>query len=72
VYRKDSAGETVRQPALQITTLGCRCMACRHSWSPELHLHLPRPQIALGPPPKRDDGPATPNSACALHEQLNP
>lgn len=42
VYRKDSAGELVRQPALQITTMGCVCQACRASWSPDLYLHLAR------------------------------
>lgn len=42
VYRKDSAGELVRQPALQITTMGCVCQACRASWSPDLYMHLAR------------------------------
>ena len=42
VYRKDSGGELVRQPALQITTMGCVCQACRASWSPDLYLHLAR------------------------------
>jgi hypothetical protein len=40
VYRKDSAGETVRQPALQITTQGCVCAACDTTWGPERFLFL--------------------------------
>jgi hypothetical protein len=35
VHRKDSAGENVRQPALQFGPLGCTCMACRTTWPPE-------------------------------------
>lgn len=35
VYRKDSAGETVRQPALQIGAYGCECQHCRQFWPPE-------------------------------------
>ncbi|MGB3707618.1 DUF7341 domain-containing protein [Gordonia sp. (in: high G+C Gram-positive bacteria)] len=35
VYRKDSAGEVVRQPALQITDDGCVCQHCREYWPPE-------------------------------------
>lgn len=42
IYRRDSAGELVRQPALQITTMGCICQACRTTWSPDLYLHLAR------------------------------
>jgi hypothetical protein len=43
VYRKDSAGELVRVPALQIITqIGCTCLVCRHTWGPELYLHLAR------------------------------
>lgn len=42
VYRKDSGGELVRQPALQITTIGCQCQACKTSWSPDLYMHLAR------------------------------
>jgi hypothetical protein len=34
VYRKDSAGELVRQPALKVTKDGCRCQFCRASWEP--------------------------------------
>jgi hypothetical protein len=42
-YRRDSAGERVRVPALQIITeLGCTCLVCRHTWGPELYLHLAR------------------------------
>lgn len=36
VYRRDDAGETVRQPALQlISETGCRCCECRSFWPPE-------------------------------------
>lgn len=35
VYRPDSAGETVRQPALQIGRHGCECQHCRTFWPPE-------------------------------------
>jgi hypothetical protein len=42
-FRRDSAGERVRVPALQIITeLGCTCLVCRHTWGPELYLHLAR------------------------------
>jgi hypothetical protein len=40
-YRKDSAGETVRGPALQvITNLGCTCLVCHTHWAPEYYLFL--------------------------------
>lgn len=42
VYRRDNAGELVRKPALQITTLGCQCQACKTVWGPELFMHLAR------------------------------
>ena len=43
VYRKDSAGENVKAPALQIITdRGCTCHACHAHWGPELYLHLCR------------------------------
>lgn len=42
VYRKDSGGETVRQPALQIGANGCVCGACHTVWSPEYFVHLAR------------------------------
>lgn len=35
IHRDDSAGERVRQPALQITAEGCICMACRYTWGVE-------------------------------------
>lgn len=36
VRRKDSSGETVRQPALQIHPDGStHCIACRYTWGPE-------------------------------------
>lgn len=34
VYRIDSAGERVRQPALKVTKDGCRCQHCHASWEP--------------------------------------
>jgi hypothetical protein len=40
IYRRDSAGELVRQPALQITTHGCECQACHTTWGPEKFLFL--------------------------------
>lgn len=48
VYRQDTAGERVRQPALQITTnpdgtyRGCQCQNCGHTWAPEYFSHLAR------------------------------
>ena len=42
VYRQDSAGETVRQPALQIGTHGCECMECRTFWDPTHFAFLAR------------------------------
>lgn len=43
VYRKDSGGEQVRQPALKLeANVGCECQACKTSWGPELYLHLAR------------------------------
>jgi hypothetical protein len=41
VFRRDSAGELVRAPALQIVTkLGCTCQKCRYTRSPDYYLHL--------------------------------
>lgn len=34
VYRRDSAGDMVRQPALQIGPWGCQCQRCKHVWAP--------------------------------------
>lgn len=42
VHRQDGAGDTVRQPALQLGPHGCQCQACRHVWSPDLFAHLAR------------------------------
>lgn len=42
VYRRDSGGESVRQPALQIGPLGCECQKCRTVWGPDLFVHLSR------------------------------
>lgn len=40
VYRRDSAGETVRQAALQIGPLGCECQKCHTTWAPAYFQHL--------------------------------
>jgi hypothetical protein len=32
VYRPDTAGEVVRQPALSVTATGCECLACGEVW----------------------------------------
>lgn len=41
VYRKDSAGETVRQPALRLVLPeGCTCQACKAHWPPEQYMFL--------------------------------
>jgi hypothetical protein len=40
VYRHDSSGELVRQPALQIGTMGCQCQNCRAGWSPDQFVFL--------------------------------
>jgi hypothetical protein len=42
VYRHDSAGELVRQPALQITIHGCICQHCHAQWAPERFVWLAR------------------------------
>ncbi len=42
VYRKNSAGESVRQPALQIGPNGCTCQNCRYTWDPQHFAHLAR------------------------------
>lgn len=43
VYRRDSAGEMVRQPALKIVvSQGCTCQACGAFWAPEKFLFLGR------------------------------
>lgn len=43
VYRKDSAGETVRQPALKlVVSQGCTCQSCNAFWAPEKFLFLGR------------------------------
>lgn len=42
VYRQDSAGETVRHRALQLTVQGCVCQACRYEWAPKYFVHLAR------------------------------
>lgn len=40
VYRHNSAGEIVRQRALQIGPLGCVCQNCHQVWQPEYFRHL--------------------------------
>jgi hypothetical protein len=35
VYRNDTAGESVRSPALAIGPTGCICRACGYTWPPE-------------------------------------
>ena len=40
VYRKDSSGEQVRQPALQLTTAGCVCQRCKTVWTPDRYMWL--------------------------------
>lgn len=42
VYRHDSSGELVRQPALQIGVHGCECASCHTTWGPSLFTHLAR------------------------------
>ncbi len=41
IFKKDSAGETVRQPALRIVGgQGCTCGGCNAHWAPERYLFL--------------------------------
>lgn len=40
VYRRDSGGELVRQPALQFGPQGCYCVKCRAVWAPNRFLFL--------------------------------
>lgn len=40
VYRRDSGGEMVRQPALKIGTDGCTCGRCKAHWPPGRFLFL--------------------------------
>jgi predicted RNA-binding Zn-ribbon protein involved in translation (DUF1610 family) len=43
IHRRDSGGELVRQPALQIVALqGCTCLHCHTTWAPQYYLHLCR------------------------------
>ena len=43
VYRKDSAGDTVRQPALKlVVSQGCTCQACGAYWAPDKFMFLGR------------------------------
>lgn len=34
VYRRDNAGEVVRQPALCVDTTKCECLQCHYVWQP--------------------------------------
>jgi predicted RNA-binding Zn-ribbon protein involved in translation (DUF1610 family) len=41
VYRRDKAGDLVRQPALKIVTnVGCSCQHCQAHWGPERYMFL--------------------------------
>lgn len=41
VYRRDSAGDMVRRPALQLVAhLGCTCQACKSHWPPSQYMWL--------------------------------
>lgn len=42
VYRRDSGGELVRQPALKIGVNGCTCQHCHATWAPERFVFLAR------------------------------
>ena len=43
VYRRDSAGETVRQPSLKVVTnIGAMCQHCEASWAPDRYMFLCR------------------------------
>lgn len=43
VYRRDSAGEVVRRAALQVVaSVGCTCLHCEATWSPDRYLFLSR------------------------------
>lgn len=43
IYRRDSAGEQVRQPALKlVVSQGCTCQACGAFWEPEKFVFLGR------------------------------
>ena len=61
VYRRNSAGENVRVPALQIIAeQGCTCLVCHASWTPDRYLLLCRvlgfdlPRGVLGVVPSRN------------------
>lgn len=41
VFRRDSAGEMVQQPALKlVTNVGCMCQHCQAHWAPDKYLFL--------------------------------
>lgn len=43
IYRKDSGGEVVRQPALKLEiNVGCQCQHCKAFWAPDRYLFLCR------------------------------
>ncbi len=64
VHRKDSANETVRQPALQITPAGCICGNCKYTWGVE------RFQILAAALQQDTDGKALGMTVAELIEKL--
>ena len=47
--RRNSAGEIVRKPALQIVlSKGCTCLACDETWAPDRYRHLAN-QLGITP-----------------------
>lgn len=43
IQKRDSAGDLVRSPALQvITEQGCTCQVCNHHWAPDKYIDLCR------------------------------
>lgn len=42
VYRRDSGGEMIRQPALQLGPEGCHCARCNAHWTPDKFVFLAR------------------------------
>ena len=56
VYRKDSGGDHVRQPALKlVVSQGCTCQACQAFWEPEKFMFLGR-LLGYGTPEGVVDG----------------
>lgn len=42
VYRRDNGGDTIRTPALKLTTAGCTCQHCHTTWAPSQFTFLAR------------------------------